>query len=302
MKKLKVLLALVSFFAFCSCSESDGADPDPQPTGPAGQSVYNFTAQYAPVAIDAEDMTAVKRENKFVISGRGIQLSFDDQGRFEKFSLTFYPTGYTQVMTRKSYPEYPSNFFEFNMVSLDTVNQRIQLNFEGLIYQNMNYMSQDFTQVSGDFDVYYFVDVPLIEGIHNDARIDGEPRSQLGYANAYEVGGQWYHYSLTSKDDGPYKITLLYKKYIGGIAEGTFAFDPSLVTNKMVLSKFNPQTMSYVDYECTGSFTIDEINSVGYAPFTFKGTYNFTAVNPTNPSDVIQVTDGSFKHFHPYTQ
>jgi hypothetical protein len=53
--------------------------------------------------------------------------------------------------------------------------------------------------------------------------------------------------------------------------------------------------MDYTIYNCTGTMTLSSVEPFNITAEMLTGTFSFTAVNPTDSSDVIQVTDGIFK-------
>ena len=77
---------------------------------------------------------------------------------------------------------------------------------------------------------------------------------------------------------------------------GTYSFTPTTLINKIKLSKYDLTTSTYINYNCAGTVQV-----LLLPPLCFDGIYNFTAVNPNDPNDVIQVENGKFRiDYQPY--
>ncbi|MFT3795036.1 hypothetical protein [Flavobacterium sp.] len=80
---------------------------------------------------------------------------------------------------------------------------------------------------------------------------------------------------------------------------GSYAINESS-GNYVRFSKFNTATLTYDYYNVTGTIAHSYREFHGAASYSYIGTFNFTAVNPNNPSDVIQVTDGTFRSYQKF--
>ncbi len=78
--------------------------------------------------------------------------------------------------------------------------------------------------------------------------------------------------------------------YSSTIPAVAYSFGNTDTTNNVRIAKYDVTTGTLINYNTTGTFTISK-----YENYILTGSYSFNGVNPNNPSDVIQVTDGEFK-------
>ena len=193
----------------------------------------------------------------------------------------------------RNYENYPSNYFNITIISLDEVNKRIKLNFSGKLYLNETNMNSESIDINGNLDIFYGVgDSPyygiVVYGIEQ-------------YCSANFNNNQWvarnekYLSAFTASD--PYRIELF---FANAAPVGSYNFNPLSSENYVRLSKFNTSTLNYDYYNCTGvaSYSYKEFH--GLTRYSFIGTFNFIAVNPNDPSDIIQVTEGVFRSYQQY--
>lgn len=287
MKTFKFLFFLLAFACF-SCSEDSG---DSSADGLDTNNYYTLIREER--QIDLHEMTVVRTEHGFRVGDKGYPrmwgFTFDDTGRFGEMYFKFTPLGYNQMMTRYSYPDFSSNYFDFNLISIDEVNKRVKFSFSGKLYQYLDNLDIERNDISGEFDLYYIDNVPLIPGLTNEALIDGDQWRQVSLVKREIPGG----FETESKSDDAYKMIIRNNL---GTAVGNYNFDAASTTNCVYLYKFNTDTRTYTVYNTAGTMTVTAKTLLSNQDsFTLTGNYNFTATNPNNSADVIQVTNGSFK-------
>lgn len=269
-----------------SCSSDDSAAEEFLDT----TQTYTFSRENRPVNLG--EFVVVKTEHQFKVAQKGQSdwyFTFDDQGRFGKMQFKFVPLGYTNQVVRQSYPDFSSNYFDFNLVSIDEVNKRVKFNFNGTIYQFLDNLDFERNEVSGEFDVYYIDNITLIPGLTNEAVINGDNWRRVSFTRT--TSGN--NILVDSKSDDAYKILINFEN---SIVPGTYTFTPSSTTNRVYLAKFNTDTRTYTTYQTTGTMNITaKTTLLGANSFTLTGNYSITATNPNDSNDVIQVTNGIFK-------
>jgi hypothetical protein len=58
--------------------------------------------------------------------------------------------------------------------------------------------------------------------------------------------------------------------------------------------------MTYDYYIISGQVGYTYREYHGYTYYSFIGTFSFTATNPNNPTDIIQVTNGVFRSYQQF--
>lgn len=287
----KIFLFLVSMLVLASCS-NDGSE-SPQPITPSANT-YNYTINGVPYS-GAFFYMPLRMENEFIVrcdTDTDLQFNFDASGHLGKVYLRFNSPEHLAYVERYSYVNYPEHFFTFDLISVDDVNKRVKFSFSGRLYKIENNLSSEYTEIAGEIDTHYIDDMPVVTGLMNHAKLNGESWGQTRVIRTFGAGGDNNNYDENGYSGGPYKLTVAYNTL--DVAVGTYNFDASTVTNCVRLSKFNPETMAYTVYDTQGTMNITQKAGLGTS-YTLSGNYSFTAVNPGNPSDVIQVTEGNFK-------
>lgn len=284
LNKVKILglFLIMAFAAGCSSNDSEQQDDSPS----VFRLFVNGEEQEVPVY-------AYKTEDNIVIDLWNHKMGFDTSGRFAYFNIDLQTGTVSQTSRFYSYREYSSNFFEFSLESIDTQKKRIKGTFSGYLYADPANLNSEQKHVSGSFDVRYYDLAPTITGIKNQAKIAGaEWKSNWQYFTRGPYGPTYTKIIQHNVDGGQYKIMLHYDMTTSPnlYTVGTINFTDSDITNKVQLAKFDPLTQTSVLYNCTGTLTVTQVERN-----IASGNYQFTAVNPNNPSDVIAVTDGSYK-------
>lgn len=269
-------------FSIWSCNNDDAASDDNNPPVVFQDSI-SLKVNGEPLDTYVHDVW--KTERAFEIVGGHIHVDFDESGKLARFAYEHqYPTGITRMFY--NIRNYADNYFNFQM-TFDPATRRVSGWFSGYVYANPDDFSSEGKFVEGTFDQGYELLFPTVSNQHNTAKISGNPWISIYNYQENSVPGVTNSYRKNFYSGDPYRISILHK---ADVAWGTYNFTPSTAVNTVRLSRFDTQTQSYIDYNCTGTFTVTQNEANIYS-----GTYQFTAVNPANPSDVIPVTEGSFK-------
>lgn len=302
MDKFKSYVVIFCSLLVVSCSSDSGSDSSEEPVSKHSQIHYFVNGVEHNFGTDL--YCAFKSENTFVINpsttSSSIEFSFDDTQRFGYLKIDLN-TG-TAGLTSNFYTlnGYSSHYFGFHVTSIDEVNHRVKGDFSGYIYSDPLDINSEQKFISGDFDVYYYDIVPYFSGLKHTCKINGADWSKTNKYRTRGVGALNRNVTEHDTSDDEYKLMIKYDMI--GIQVGTFNFTDSGTTNMIQLAKFDTTTGQYINYNSTGTLNITqkEVISGGSNAFLLKGTYSLTAVNPTNSSDVITVTDGDFKLLYSY--
>lgn len=219
-------------------------------------------------------------------------LNFTKNGKF--LSGTLFFNSYNFFNPRYfNFIDFPSNFFNCTLLQLDEVNNRIKLNFDGKLYQNKNLITSDSRQISGQLNLPY---------TNNGTQADPLVYNGIEqYCTANINSSSWFarfenSYSAFT-DEGPYKIET---HFVNSPTPGNYNFNTSSTSNYLRFSKYNPITMAYDYYNVNGQVGYTYREYHGYTNYSFIGTFSFTATNPNNPADIIQVTNGVFRSYQQF--
>lgn len=246
--------------------------------------------------------TAYRKEHSILIGGEYIndisfklQISFDENGHFGKMIYKEQNISSDTPKYFYSNRNYSSQHFTFIMQQYDDVNRRVKGSYSGYLFIDPENLSSESKFVSGDFDLPFADIVPPVSGLINEATINSQYwRSTNRFQTNGDNTGQYEELNLHCLRDDEYKMTFTFHKTNTLI--GSYSFTPTTLINKIKLSKYDLTTSTYINYNCTGTVQV-----LLRPPLCFDGIYSFTAVNPTNPSDVIQVQNGKFRiNYWPY--
>lgn len=273
MKKIKLVYLLVLVISAISCS-SDGDG------GSSVQTALTVNGN----SVTLSNVFAQKSERTMSIYATGnddssIEIIFNQFGDLE--SVNYDDADFNSYY---NYQYYKSNYFTFNIVSLDEANNRVKVSYSGTLYSDETNLNSESINVSGSFDTEYVNQTPSIAGIGLSCKINGQ---------------NWYETDFW--DNGIFNVD---RKYISDdenmivmnlteeeIATGTYSFTNNS-QNKIGFAKFNTTTKEYDYYQTTGTLTITSNTVVSSFVRIVEGTFSFTA---TNGSSTIQITNGVFK-------
>lgn len=219
-------------------------------------------------------------------------LKFTKGGKFLTGYLVFnsYSSGNPMYA---SFYNFPSHYIQTTDFSLDEVQKKIKLKFDGNLYSDNQSLSSEARNIQGEVDMVYIDDgdepYPLV--INN---IEQYCRANLN-STPWVAKFEDPYSSFTNEDD--YKIEI---NFDNTPTPATYNFTSASTSNYVRLSKFNTVTVTYDYYNVTGVVAYSYREFHGGARYSFIGTFSFTAVNPNNASDVIQVTDGVFRSYQQF--
>lgn len=184
---------------------------------------------------------------------------------------------------------YPDNYFTITISSIDEINKRIKGSFFGKLYLDKLNLDSESTSFEATFDWKYGEGgtTPFIT-------VNGVPQ----YCSAKLNGNSWSalrenSYGTFTAGD-PYKFDI---HFDSNATVGSYNFTNSSTDNYVRFSKFNTTTRTFDYYNASGVITNSYREFHGANRYSYIGTYTFTAVNPNNPSDIIEVSDGSFRTY-----
>jgi len=217
-------------------------------------------------------------------------ISFDENGHFGKIIYTYQEPISGTFKKFTTFRDNSSSNFNFQLISYDAVNKRVKANFSGYIYFDPTNLNSESKFINGSFDLPVKEYVPPVANIINEAKINGVYWRATNKFQTREVGN-YHNITLQCLNDEVYKIMISFRDERGNTTlPGVYNFTNTDVVKKVQIAKYNPVTRSYINYNCSGRVTF--INIWNYC---IQGTYNFTGVNPSNPSDVITIENGNFK-------
>lgn len=285
MKNILILFAAVLIVT--SCSTSDNSDDG----GPIGQEGFSFTIGGEEVIITSWE--GVKVENRLAIVGRA------DNGRtiaieFNKFGnlgyAASYSTGDTSEPYMQSFAQFSSNYFNFELVSIDEENMKVSGTFSGNLYDDEYNINSDTIAISGTFNVSYTEEPSPVPGAGLSAKLDGV---NWNYSLSDQSGGFFSgsNVSLNHFNDDAYTITVVVNHDI--TVPGTYSFTQDSEVHRIDFFRYDPATNMTIEYNATGTLVITEKDAAGIGFSLVKGTFEGTVTDPTDNS-TISITAGVF--------
>lgn len=292
MKKIKLLSFVFLIALLTSCSSDDGNGDN---SGPFTQFFeHSFEGQ----EINITQWQAVKSENNLEVlgtspDGSSISVSFNKFGNVNDISTTSAISSSDPWMF--SYYNYSSNYIDFELVSIDEVNKRVEVNYSGKVYEDAYNITSSFSNIEGSFHVNYVEATPQLSGLQFTAKLQGQDWHSVKSVTS-RIGSGLNDYSLQHASDDEYVLSLKFNHETTN--EGVYNFSSSAESNKVVLLKYNTTSHEYIEYECAGTLDLTEKTSLGFF-YLVEGTFSFTATNPDDNTQ-IQVTNGVFKDIYTY--
>ena len=291
MKKLQLFVVLFIASIAVSCSSDDGGDSTGGGNGGNFQASFEYVFDGNPLNIALSQ--GQKSGNSMVVAaadseGNAIQFRFDKFGNLGTVSAT--PSDF-EMPDYDSHQNYSGHYFTFNLIEVDETNKTVKASFSGKLYEDDENLDSEFKEVSGSFWVKYIEVTPSVEGLEVSAQING---NDWYSTNSYTTNGTegWDTFIHHELSDDEYKIMLGFDDT--NMGPGVHSFTPATETIYATVAKYNLETKTYETFNATGTLEITANESFGI--FTIvSGTYSFTAVNPSDSSETITVTNGKFK-------
>ncbi len=296
---MRQILTLLLFFALVlsSCSSDDA----PSNSG-NGSTYFKLKINGTDFAPQLNKYSVILQGNIFTVVINNDQINGDFTLRFDKrengklldievelHDERFGIAGY------KNYINYPSNYFDVNLISLDENSNTVKASFSGKLYYRNGDLNSEAIDVAGEFSADYEDGggPQIMYDIHCTAKFNGNPWEAV-FTNFQSNWGP--RMTFTTYD--PYKIDIRFAP--NNNQTGTFDVTPTSAENYIKLAKFNTTTLTYDYYDVSGNLDYYYKEFHGATNYTYFGSFNFTAVNPNNPADVIEVIDGQFISGHSY--
>ena len=222
----------------------------------------------------------------------GLSLIFSKNGKFISGKMNFFSYNYENPQY-VNFINFPSNYFNCTLLEIDEVNKRVKLNFDGKLYENKNSITSDAREMNGQLDMKY-----------TDNGEEPDPLVYNGieqYCRATINTNPWiarfeHSYSAFTNEEA-YKIE---PHFANSPTPGSYTFNSESTDNYVRFSKFNPLTLTYDYYNVSGQVGYSYREYHGFTYYSFIGTFSFTATNPNNSSEIIQVTNGVFRSYQKF--
>ncbi len=302
----RIVTFLFSLVLFCSgCSSSDSTTPaEPEPVDeqyfrlnvggielPLSRGA-NFNRGAIDLKGDVFLINALYGYDSSSPQLHQLSIHFDKNGAIIDAKQRSNSIDYFGSYDYINYENFPSNYFHINIISLDEVNKKIKLNFTGKLYLNKKDMNSEAIDISAELNQDY----GIIETPYGIRVNDIEQYCSAKFNNATWIARKETYYSQFTAPDA-YKIET---HFASSATPGSYNFTSASTDNYIRFSKFNIATLTYDYYNVTGTITHSYREFHGLKKYSFIGTFSFTAVNPNNPADVIQVTEGVFRSYQQY--
>lgn len=306
--KFKYLFLFVFIIALSSCSDPD----ETAPVTPTDNTTP--PTDYFNLNIDGSEVSVVPFQGSFygykmTKKGEVFHLVATHGESHEWFRLEFDFTEDGKLISAKkesfstqlgnvyyyNYRNFPSNYFNIQILSIDETAKKIKLKFNGNLYVSTTDLYSEDIHLDAEINApYQEVEQTSSNYIITDYQVEQ-------YCSAKFNGTPWVarheHSNSVFTSEDPYKIEI---NFASNAIPGSYPFTTSSTSNYLKFSKFNTTTLTYDYYNVTGvvAHTYREFHGAGN--YSFIGSFSFTATNPNNPSDSITVTDGVFRSYQHY--
>lgn len=305
----KVILILVLVVLGTGCSSDDSVDP--VNNIPVNNSFFKLSIDGVENDLLHPEVFDDSTQGLVYFSGKTVLVSMssgDLADTDSRYQMSFYFTTDGKLLIGKlqffstihqnpeygNFIEYPSYFCQVDNFVIDQVNKIAMIKYTARLYSNNTNINSYYREIKTDIKVPYLEIAPSI----------GSELSYYGVEQYFKVdisGLPWSaKFERTESvftNEGPYKFEI---NFANSPTPGNFTFDSSSTTNYIRFAKFNTITMTYDYYNATGQVGYSYREFHGGDRYSFIGTCSFTAVNPLNPSDIIQVTNGTFRSYQHY--
>lgn len=300
MKKAILFLILTVLAIGCSSDEDGNASEGPvvlklsidgvemnYPNNSPGGFTYNVHRKGDKYTLNASYGDYGNADSTFSLA-----MTFTSSGKFISGKLDFNSVNSVDA-SYANFIYFPSNYGQTTNFSIDETNKKIKFKFSGKLYADNRLITSDSRDIQGEVNMTYIDEgedpFPIV--INN---IEQYCRANI---NAAPWFARFEHSFSSFTDEGAYKIET---NFANSPTPGSYNFTSASTSNYVKFSKFNPVTMVYDYYNVNGvvAYTYREYH--GFTYYSFIGTFSFTATNPNNPADVIQVTDGAFRSYQQF--
>lgn len=303
-KKFFLLLLLFTFS--CSESNSDNVVDTPNETSyiivndiKANVGIDGVTESIPPFAFKKNGVFSINFSVGVNSLKHGFNIQITEEGKV--ISVGDYTETVSYFIRRYyNYRNFPDYFVDVLDFSFDNQQKTFKLKLKANLYVDATSMQSEYITTEmhliGNYEVQPDDENYLLKNL-SPARLD--------YFNAKFNGTKWVAYnqfqdgSFTSYD--PYKIVV---KFNSSTPTGNYLFTNLDTINCIKFYKFNVVTFQYDEFNVSGNVNLfyKEFHGTtsGLSTYSFFGTFNMTATNPNDSSEVISVTDGKFRTLNPY--
>lgn len=298
-----MLLCLVSLLPGCSSDDGSDAASTPNVAVPTDLVTLKVNGVEIPLYRDYMDDIQVGQFYNNLVSGvmlsdRRFSLSASFQGKSfyvffsasEKFIRMVVQSGGSFSANEpywvdyENYPYYTSHYIDTE-IHHDVANQKVSAKFSGMLYSDADNLQSEAMFVELDIkEQPYEVHTSPVLTDEVTANVNGVTWDGVTMINGAYISDDAYKLALSVPD----------------ITYGNYSFSPTTTGNRMVLYKFNTETLIYDAFETTGTLTLQQRYMPYPTSYMHVGTFSLTAVNPADPSEVVQVTDGNFRWTLPF--
>ncbi len=297
----KFLVLFVFIFFSCTDSGSGSSDENPN-TIEDSYVIVNGIKAYTGILYNAPPYVT-KKNGVFNI---GFSVGVNSLKHYFSLQITeqgniIYISDFTDTVsyynrTYYNFRNYPDFFSEVLMFNYDEQRKTFNLELKANLYLDSNNIDSENINVEFNLNGNY-EDQPDTDDYLLSNRLD--------YCSAKFNNVDWtammQYENGSFTNYGPYKIKVIFNS---STPVANYTFTQTDNVNCIKFYKFNIQTFQYDEFNVLGNVNLYYKEFHGMSPnlltYSFFGTFNITAVNPIDSSEVISITDGKFRTLNPY--
>lgn len=201
-----------------------------------------------------------------------------------------------------NYRNFPSNYFDIQILSINEVSKQIKLKLNGNLYLGAYYnLNTESIHIEADINAeFQIIETANVNYLIYSHFSENSPLRDY-FCSAKFNGVPWFarHQFLPGSltNESPYKIDL---NFDFNALPNDYPFNSASLNNCIKFSKFNTNTLSYDFYNVDGVLSYSYREFHGAGGYSYDGTFNIIATNPNDPADVINVSDGFFTCFQQF--
>ncbi len=277
----KAILLLVAFTAF-SCSSSDNGSEPILPDA--------MTINGVPIEIISQSSTYYYNnyfEVRMVTSSHlDINILFDKYGNFIRAE-----TNQTSEFFA-SYPYFSSNYFNFELKSINIAKGKCVIDFSGPIYEDRYDMNSNSATLSGHLNLKVWFTQPGSDFNQNSgifAQVDG--KNWFSPTPVTYSADDYFKNSYSVCDD---EYRLVFNTSGTNTPIGQYDFTEATLHNCVKVEKFDTTTLSYKLWKTQGNMKITNKTQPYQYGYYMYGTFSLTASNPENSAETVHFKNGIF--------
>lgn len=295
-----ILLFVASLFCF-SCSDDDSAPSGVVPN----QDYINVTfdgveIEFLKDSLDKQSGRVLRYGDMFILlagsaynpsaeQSMSFALTFDKNGNFIHAGQSYNEEHVTGFDSYSNYVNYPEHYFVLEGMLIDEVNMKVKFTFSGDLFHDDQNMDSESKHISGEVEVSYELGIGQANVFFTNWGVEQ-------YCRAIKDGEPWNAYfepqPSAFTNSGPDKVEI---HFSADATPGSYGFTAASTDNYVRYSKFNTATLMYDHYETSGVVAHSYKEFMGGVKYNFIGSFSFTAVNPNDPTDVVEMNSGEFR-------